>query len=123
MLSAIDVTLGAYGDVGRDELWGEPKPDIPDTLYLFVEGVAIVGRVGGIRGEPLLIKECRLEAEPGGGVEPYVEFKVEEDLFVVETGPFVPLEPPLLDSVDDLKLALDRLRSLPNIPGAIVDCS
>jgi hypothetical protein len=88
-----------------------------------VEGVAIVGRVGGTRGAALLFKVCRLEAEPGGGVEPYVEFNVEEDLFVVGTEPFVPLEPPLLDSVDDLKLALDRLRNFPNIPGAIVDCA
>ena len=34
----------------------------------------------------------------GGVFPPYVELRVEED-FVVGTEPFVPLEPPLLESV------------------------
>jgi hypothetical protein len=54
VLSVIDRIRGAYGDVGRDDLCdGEPRPDIPDTLYLLLEDVDIVGRAG-IGGAPLL---------------------------------------------------------------------
>lgn len=41
--------LGAYCDVGREDLLlddGDPNPDIPDTLYLLLDDVDIVGRGG-----------------------------------------------------------------------------
>ena len=74
-LSVIDRILGAYGDVGRDDFCdGDPSPDIPETLYLLLEDVDIVGRAG-IGGAPLLFNVCRLEAElefvrAGGVVAP-----------------------------------------------------
>jgi hypothetical protein len=131
VLSEIDKILGAYGDVGRDDFCdGEPRPDIPDTLYLLLEDVDIVGRAG-IGGGPLLSSVWRLEAElefvsagTEGVVAPYVELKVEED-FVVGTEPFVPLDPPLLESVlrSVLKLALERRRMSFKNEGAIFPCA
>ena len=55
---------------------------------------------------------------------PYVEFNVEED-FVVGTESFVPLEPPLLESVlrSVLKLALERLRRSFKNEDAIITCA
>jgi hypothetical protein len=41
---------------------GEPKPDIPDTLYLLLEEVEIVGRAGGTGGA-LLTRFWRLGEE------------------------------------------------------------
>lgn len=37
--------------------------------------------------------------------------------------PFVPLEPPLLELSEDLKLALDRLLRSLKEKGAIIDCA
>lgn len=72
VLLSMDKTRGAYGD--EDFCAGEPRPDIPDTLYLLLEDVMTVGRVGG---GMLLPKLERFEAEfevvsaPGvGGVVP-----------------------------------------------------
>ena len=131
MLSEIDKIFGAYGDVGRDDFCdGEPRPHIPDTLYLLLEDVDIVGRAW-IGGALLLLSVWRLEAELefvsvgwGGVVAPYVEFKVVED-FVVGTEPFVPLDPPLLESVlrSVLKLALERRRISFKKEGAIFTCA
>lgn len=72
VFSVIDVILGAYGDMGRDAFCGEPKPDIPETEYLLLAEVDIVGRVGGIGGAPLLLYVCRLEVSvrAGGVVAP-----------------------------------------------------
>lgn len=128
VLSAIDRILGAYGDVGRDIFCdGEPSPDMPDTLYLLLEDVDIVGRAG-IGWAPSLFNICRLVAElefvrAGGVVPPYVEFRVEED-FVVGTEPFVRFVP-LLESVlrSVLKLALERLRMSFINEGAIATCA
>jgi hypothetical protein len=122
VLSEIDSILGAYGEVGRlDFCDGDPKPDIPDTLYLLLDDVDIVGRVGS-SGGGRLAKDWRFEAEfelvrIGGVVPPNVEFNVEED-FVAGTEPLVPL----LESVDlsVLKLALERLRMSFKNEGAII---
>ena len=73
VFSAIDVILGAYGEIGRDEFCGEPKPDIPETEHLLLAEVDTVGRVGGIRGEaPLLLNVCRTDgsAKAGGVFAP-----------------------------------------------------
>ena len=65
VLSEIDNIRGAYGEVGRDDFDdGDPSPDIPETLYLLLEEVDIVGRFGGIGGGVgRLPSDCRLEAE------------------------------------------------------------
>jgi hypothetical protein len=41
---------------------GEPKPDMPDTLYLLLEDVVTDGRIGGTGGM-LLLSFCRLPAD------------------------------------------------------------
>jgi hypothetical protein len=132
----MDVILGAYGEAFCD---GEPRPDIPDTLYRLLEDVKTVGRVGIGRGAPFVIKFWRFEAEfevvsAGGVVPPYVEFAVEEDCVGIALAvgwpieplvvafvlvvPFVPDEPlSLVESVlrSVRKLAFERLlRSLKN---------
>lgn len=70
-LSAIDVTFGAYCEAFCN---GEPRPDIPDTLYLLLADVKTEGRVGMGRGVPFAIKLWRFEAEfelvSAGGVVP-----------------------------------------------------
>jgi hypothetical protein len=69
--------------------------------------------------------EAELEFMSAGGVvPPYIEFNVEED-FVVGTESFVPLEPPLLESVlrSVLELALERLRKSFKNEGAIITCA
>lgn len=119
---------GAYGEVGRDDFCdeGEPRPDIPDTLYLLPEEVDIVGRVG-TGGAPLTFNAWRLEVEveveaevelgsAGGVTVPYMEFKGEDDFVVV------PLEPPLLESVlgSVRKLAFERLRKSFKNEGAMI---
>jgi len=64
----MDRILGEYSETGRDDLDGdgEPKPDIPDTLYRLL----IVGRCsgGGMLAEAL-------ESGPSGGVAFPLEFK------------------------------------------------
>jgi hypothetical protein len=70
----MDSIRGAYGDGGIDDFCdGEPKPDMPDTLYLLLEEVEIVGRAGG-SGGGLLARFCglgkELEAASVGGVFP-----------------------------------------------------
>jgi hypothetical protein len=72
VFSAIDVILGAYGETGRDEFDGEPKPDIPETEYLLLAGIDMVGRVGGNGVAPLLLHVCWLDvsARAGGVVAP-----------------------------------------------------
>lgn len=112
---------GEYGEVGRDDFCdGDPNPDMPDTLYLLLEDVETVGRIGG--GGGTFPKFCRLETEfelvsPGGVEPPYMEFRVEEDL-VVGTEPLVSLLESVLLSV--LKLAFDRLRMSFKKEGAIL---
>ena len=65
---------GAYGDGGIEDFCeGDPKPDIPDTLYLLLEEIEIVGRAGG-SGGGLLARIWRLgeevEVVSVGGVLP-----------------------------------------------------
>lgn len=49
MLSDIDNIRGEYGETGRADFEeGEPKPDIPETLYRLVLVVETVGRAGAI---------------------------------------------------------------------------
>jgi hypothetical protein len=118
----MDNTRGAYCEVGRDELCdGAPNPDMPETLYRLLEEVERFGRFGrvpvGRAGGPLEVWG-RLEVEremgtAGGVVEPYVEFRVEDE---------APLDPPMLESVllSVMKLALDRLRRSFKNEGAMV---
>jgi hypothetical protein len=59
----MDNIRGAYGDGGIDDFCdGEPNPDMPDTLYLLLEEVEIVGRAGG-NGGGLLARVWRLGEE------------------------------------------------------------
>jgi len=123
----MDNTRGAYCEVGRDELCdGAPNPDMPETLYLLLEEVERFGRVlVGRAGGPLEVWG-RLEVEremgtAGGVVEPYVEFRVEDEA-AIGAEPLVPLDPPMLESVllSVVKLALDRLRRSFKKEGAMV---
>lgn len=122
VLSDIERIRGAYGDGGIDVFCdGDPKPDIPDTLYLLLEEVEIVGRAGG-NGGGLLARFWRLGEEVevvsvGGVLPPYVEFNVDEDcVFAAE--PLVPLLESALPLVR--KLAFDRRRMSLKNEGAIV---
>jgi hypothetical protein len=125
---------GAYGETGIVVLpFGDPKPDIPDTLCLLF--VAIVGRLGETGCWPLpLLNVWRLVAEfglvkgAGGVVPPDEEFKVEED-FVARTDSDSLLPPvPVLESAlpDVLPVFsvwnddLERRRSSLRNEGAII---
>ena len=51
MLSDMESIRGAYGEGGIFVFCeGDPKPVMPDTLYLLLEDVDIVGRAGGSGG-------------------------------------------------------------------------
>jgi hypothetical protein len=110
---------GAYCDTGRIAFGGgDPKPDIPPTLYL-LEGT-VPG--GTLSGPMLLLRASRLEAlrEMGGVLSPLpkTELRVEDDsddfasvLLVCE----LPFE------LSVLKLALLLLRRSFKNEGAIID--
>ena len=121
MLSCIDKMRGAYGDDGIDmDCEGEPKPDMPDTLFRLLVCVVIAGLAGRF-GAPCfdrLVEE--LEVESVGGVVlpvPKLEFNVEDEC-VNGTGGIgsFSLEA-VLFSV--LKLLLDRLRKSLRNDGAM----
>lgn len=61
----IDRIRGAYGEVGRVDFGeGDPKPDMPDTLYRLLEDVETVGRTfGSGGGVPNCCCCCRFPAE------------------------------------------------------------
>lgn len=103
----------------------EPRPDNPDTEYLLLADVAIVGRLGGIGGgAPLLLTTGTrvLSTKTGGVFVPCVEpafSEVVEDCVVADE-PFVLWEARLLDSPEDVaKVAFDRLLRLPKNLGDI----
>lgn len=60
----IDRIRGAYGEVGRVDFGeGDPKPDMPDTLYRLLEDVETVGRMFGRGGGVLNCCCWRFPAE------------------------------------------------------------
>jgi len=68
VLSDIDNIRGEYGETGRADFEeGDPKPDIPETLYRLVVVVETVGRVGAI---PLRFDEDTEFGIAGGVLAP-----------------------------------------------------
>jgi hypothetical protein len=131
-LSDIDKILGAKREAGVADLpvgEGEPRPDMPGTLwtlYLLLADVLTDGRIGGTGGT-LLLSLCRLPADielvragVGGELPPYTELNVDEDLLAAMPEPLEPL-PPVLESVllSVLKLDLDLRRISLRKEGAI----
>jgi hypothetical protein len=128
----MDKMRGAKEEAGRVDLpvgEGEPRPDMPDTLYLWFGLVLTAGRMGGTGGTLLLLLSlCRLPADMelvragvGGELPPYIELNVDEDLFVAAPEPLFEPLPPMLESVllSVLKLDLDLRRISLRKEGAI----